>query len=598
MDFTHTSNPEVPVPPDAPPPFFRSRRLWIGAVLFIGAITAGVIWRKPILSQYQAWSQERHASRAAESFAKGDYQRAIIDGRSALELNPFDVETNRIIARAAEAMGSPEAIPWRARLNVIAPGDLENVLAWAKGALKAGDTEAAEDAIHALKPADRERAEYHDIAGDIALARKDGEKAESHWTEAVKLNPRSTDYRRKLATVQIKARSADVRATAAETLASLSDTPANQLAALRSLIEDAMNHQEFARARELADRVVANPEAKFIDRIGRLAVLRSSNAPEAPYYIEQLRDESLSNPEQLTTLLNWMNQNDLPLLVSDWAPKLPPALVAKPPVCLAIADAFGKGREWDKLKALTEPGPWKDFEHVRLAHQARVLENSGAEIAAKATWERALVETENKAGRLAALAKLAQAWHWDERAEVALRKLSADESTPLWVLDALWAISRKNGSSEELHNLSRLIVKARPKNPVARNNFIWLSVLRRSDEGAVYNLAAELHRELPDDITIATTYALSLFMRGKVFEAVGVMEAFPAERLREPGVALYYGIFLQAAGNSDKATEYLALTGGIPLLRDEGDLIARVKRESRLNTLVPKPKESLTPQPK
>jgi len=598
MDFTLTSNPEVAAPPAAPPRWHRSRRVWIAAVICIGVMTAGVVWRKTIHSQYLAWSRELHAQRAVESFTKGDYPRTIIDGRSALELDPFDVETNRIIARACEAMGSPDVVAWRARLNVIRPGDVENALAWARAALKAGDIEVANDAILALKPDDRNSPDYHDIVAEIAMARRELDKAESHWLQATKLAPGREDWRLKLAAIQIKTRSSDIRKNAAETLATLSGTPAHQVTALRRLIEDAMNHQEYARARELADRLVASPEAKFIDKIGRLAVLRGADAPDSPSYLEELRDSSLTDAEQMNTLLIWMNQNGLPLLVSDWAPKLPPALVAKPPVCIAIAEALVKGREWDKLRTLAGTGPWKDFEHLRLAYQARVLESSENVIAAKATWERALIETENKAGRLAGLARLAQTWHWDERAEFALRKLSADENTPLWVLDALWTMSRKGDNGEDLHKISRLIVKARPKNPVARNNFIWLSLLRHSDEGAIHRLAEELHEEYPDDITIATTHALSMFTQGKVFEAINLLATFPPERLREPGVAHFYGIFLYAAGNTEQATEYLALTDGIPLLREEEELVSRMKRDSRLNTLVPSRKAATKPLPK
>jgi hypothetical protein len=166
------------------------------------------------------------------------------------------------------------------------------------------------------------------------------------------------------------------------------------------------------------------------------------------------------------------------------------------------------------------------------------------------------------------------------------------------VLDALWGITLKGGNSEELQKLSRLIVKARPKNPAARDNFLWLSLLRHSDEGSIHSLVARLREEYPDDVKIARTYALSRFMQGKVFEAVSALEKFPPDALRAPGVALYYGVFLQSSGNSDKAAEYLALAENGPLLRDEQELLTKVKRESRLNTLVPKPRADSAPAPK
>jgi tetratricopeptide (TPR) repeat protein len=591
MTFVITRPPDdVPLPEPAKP-WNRSRKLWV-TLLILGALaTAGIVWRKDLLYQYQQWTRGVHASRAASNLGKGDYDRAILDARRSLEFDPRDVEANRIIAKAHEAKGSLEAIPWRVRLNRISPGDVENALAWARGALKIGDADGAEDALAVLKPADRNSAAYHGIAAQIAKSRGDSAQAESHWSEAARLDPAGENHRLELAMVQLRSRSAVIRDAATKTLESLSAIPAHRCAALRALIEGAMNRRDFQRARELADRLIASPDASFSDRIGRLAVLRDQDAPDAPKYLEQLRDESLGNPEQLSTLLQWMNQHGLPLLVSDWMPGLPPALTSKPPVSLAVADAFGRGREWAKLRALTENAKWADFEHARLAHLARALENFGNVVAAETTWGRAVAECGEKPGRLAMLVRFAQAWRWDERAESTLRKLSADELTPLWVLDAMWAVAKKSGDAAELHRLSRLIVKARPKNPVARNNFVRLSLLRRSDEGTVRQLAAELFKERPTDITCAATQALSLFFEDKFYEAMKIMQSFPAAELREPEIALCYGILLHASGDSAGADEFLALARKTPLLREEEELIARVKRESRLNTLTPSAKK-------
>ncbi len=589
LAFVHTVVPAV-VPPTVVIPWWRRRAIVVCLLLGGTLAAAGFVWRKPVSQTYHRWSQSMHARHAAEYFGRKDYDRAVIAGRSALEIDPFDIETNRIIAKCFEARGSAEAIPWRARLNFVRPGDPENAIAWARDALNAGAIDLAEDALAVLKPADKNSAAFHHIAAKIALERTDSVKAETHWSEAVRLEPASADYRLQLASLQLRARSATVRAMAVQALGSFGEDPARRHLALRALIEDAMNREEFPRARELADRLVATPDATFAERIGRLAVLRAQDSPDAPKYLDHLRDESLGNPVQLSVLINWMNQNGLPVLVSDWVPALPPALVAQPPVCLVIAEAYGRDRDWAKLRAFVEKASWKDYEHVRLAHLAHALENFGNVVAAESTWGRAIAECREKPERLSMLVRLAQAWRWDARAEFTLRKLSADERTPLWVLDALWAIAKKSGNTAEMHRLSRLIVKARPKNAGARNNFIRLSLLRRTEEGGPDQLAAELFRERPKDITCAVTYGLSLFLQDRVFDALEVLRAFPAAELREPEAALYFGIFLQASGDSAQAAEFIKLARGGTLLREEEDLILQVKRESRANTLTPAPK--------
>jgi hypothetical protein len=72
------------------------------------------------------------------------------------------------------------------------------------------------------------------------------------------------------------------------------------------------------------------------------------------------------------------------------------------------------------------------------------------------------------------------------------------------------------------------------------------------------------------------------------------MQAFTPAQLRDPEAALYYGIFLQASGDTKKAERFLAIGQQNTLLHQEEELIARVKRESRFNTLTlapEKPKE-------
>jgi predicted Zn-dependent protease len=587
MTFVFAAAPAATPAPEAAKPWTRSRAALLWLLLIGAGATAGIIWRRDILHQYHRWTQSRHARRASQSFEAGDYAHAILDGRRALDFDPFDAEANRIIAKSFEAQGLPEAIQWRMRLHYLQPGNVENALAWARDAMSAGGIEPAEEALATLKPGDRNSADYHDIAAQIAMAKRDSPKAESHWSEAVRLDPSSEDFRMKLATLQIRSRSEKVRMDATKTLEALAEIPKHRTAALRTLIEDAMNHREFPRARKLADRLLACPDARFTDRLGRLAVLRAQDAPDAPEYLERLRDESLRAPEQFSTLLAWMNQNGLPLLVTDWVPGLPAELASKPPVCLAIADAYARDHEWAKLRAFAETAAWQDFDHVRLANLSLALENLGNVIAAEATWGRAIAECQNRPERLSVLVRLAQTWRWEGRMETALRKLSADERTPPWLLDAMWGTAMKSRDSAEMHRLSRLIVRARPRDPVARNNFIRLSLLRREAEGAPERLAAELFGERPSDITCATTHCLALFFQDKFFDAVQIMQSFPAADLRQPEIALYYGIFLHASGDSAKAEEFLALAGGAPLLHDEEELLARVKRESRYNTLTP-----------
>ena len=575
--------------------WYQSWKPWAFLILAGGLVFAAVRWKEPALHAYHLWSQGRFARRAKVAFDAKDYEKAVADGRRALDFDPFDVETNRIIAKAREAQGSVEAMGWRKRLNMVRPGDPENALAWARGAIGLGSFDVAEDAIAVLKEEDRTSADYHAIAAQIAWARSDAANAEKHWQEALRLNPGSDEYHLQLALLRIQSRVESERASAHDTLTELADITRYRISALRALIEDAMTEGDHPRARKLADRLVATNDARLPEKLMRLAVLRGQDAPDAPEYLEKLRQESTDDAGQLSTLLRWMNQNGLPLLVSDWVPALPPRLVMEPPVSIEIANAYVRDRDWTKLRSYVETAVWKDFEHLRLGYLSHTLENFGNVVAAEVTWGRAILECRERPENLTALVKLAQSWKSDQRAEPVLRKLSTDERSPLWILDALWDIARKKGDSAELHRLSRLIVRARPKNTVARNNFIRLSLLRRENEGVTFQLAAQHFQERPTDLSCAVTHALALFMQGKVFEAMEVLGRFPESELRMPEPALYMGILLRASGDSPRADEYFTLAKANRPLRDEEELMERVKRDSRLNTLTPRPKSGTVP---
>ena len=76
---------------------------------------------------------------------------------------------------------------------------------------------------------------------------------------------------------------------------------------------------------------------------------------------------------------------------------------------------------------------------------------------------------------------------------------------------------------------------------------------------------------------IASTHGLSLYQQGKAEEAVALMSRLKPDELRQPQVALYYAIFLIAAGHAEKADDYLKLSATWPMLPEEKALLERVK---------------------
>ena len=523
--------------------------------------------------RYDRWSASRFATRAADFYAKKDYTHALLDARSALELNRLDLQAIQVIAQSLENLGSPDAIQWRRQFDQIQQGNVENTLAWAKDAFQAGDFDVASRLLGTLKPQDCGTASYHDIAARIAMGKGDLRGAEMHWAEAVTLDPKDSQYKQNLATLRLKSRTPRIRTDAIEVLKGLTGDPDRRLQSLRTLLGDATDYGDTVRAKEFADALASDPQATFADQLTRLVTLRKMNDPRAVSLLTELRDGVVSKPEELFQLLDWMNQHGLALLVADWGKDLPPVLTSKPPICVALAEAYDRGSEWQKLEKLASGDSWGSADFLRQAFLTRVLARSDDAVGSTAAWQASILLARKSAVSLEKLARVTLEWGWRAKAQEVLWNLSSFERCPRWVLDALWTTSFKRGETAELFRLSKQLAKVDPKNVTHRNNAIFLGLLLRSKEFTMHELAAVLYRENPDDPNIVATYAMSCFQRSLVRQAVSLMETLRPEQLHEPGTARYYGIFLAAAKKPEQARAWLELGAKGDMLPEEKALM-------------------------
>lgn len=557
-------------------PWFRKRWVW---VTVIAAMLAGVgMVAVPKLKRaYDRRSAAAAVRRATEALAKGDIQHAMLAARVAYELNPLDVETNRVIAQSFEAAGSPAAQDWRRRLDSLRPGDAENLIAWSRDSLTAGYPDTATDVLGKVKPEDRNSAAYHDVAARIAVTRRDEAEAESHWKEAARLDLKVERYRLNLAVLQRKSGEGMAREEALEALRELAAKPDGAHAAQRAMLADALARGDSGRAKEAAAALAAAPGATFPDRLAQLSVLQKMKDAEFSPMLAALREGALAKPEELNELLSWMNGHDLVLLVVEWLRELPRDVLAVPPVCLAVAEARARAKDWETLQREVEIGKWGTSEFARHAYEALALERQNEREASMASWTLALTATEQRPERLEVLAKLAVAWGWKDRSTELLWKLTATGSAPRKVLDTLWEIAARSRNTEQMRAISKLRMKADPRSLVARNNFVCLSLLTRSTEGGIHEIADALFQEAPDQPDVVATYAFSLYRREKSAEALNAMQRLKPEQLREPPAARYLGIFLAATGHGEEAGEYLALGEKGFILPEETALINEAK---------------------
>lgn len=538
--------------------WYRKRWVW-GVVIALMLAGLAMVAVPKLKRAYNRRSADTAVRRATEALAKGDIKQAMINARVAYELNPLDVEANRIIAQGMEAAGSPTAAEWRRRLDALRPGDAENLIAWSKDSLAAGYPDTATDVLARVKPEDRNSAAYHDIAARLAVTRRDESEAEAHWKEAARLDPKVERYRMNLAVLQRKTGEGTAREEAMEALRELAAKPDSAHAAQRAILADAMARGDGDRAKEAAAALVAAPAATFQDRLMQLTVLQKMKDAEFSTLLAKLREQVTGKPAELYQLLSWMNEHDLVLLVVEWLRELPKDVLANPPVCLAVADARTRAKDWETLLREVEIGKWGASEFARLGYEALAQDKQGEREASLTSWTQAVSATEARPERLEVLAQLAGIWGWEDRSIELLWKVTATGSAPRKVIDTLWAVAARSRNTEQMRAISKLRMKADPRSIEARNNYACLALLTRSTEGGVHEIAEALYKEAPNEPDVVATYALSLYQRENLAEAINAMQTLKPEQLRYHGAARYHGIFLMAAGRGAEAEEYIAL---------------------------------------
>ena len=556
----------------------RFRHAGFFAILLVVIACGAWVGASPAKSYYRQWREKRHFERASAYFAKGDYKHALIDAKNAIVFNWKNTEALRIMARSHEAIHSPQAIEWRAKLGQLVPNDLENCLGWAAAAIHHNDYATADRILRGIPYADHDTALFHHLSAMVALNKRDAVKAEFHWSEASKLNAEEDAYKLNMASVRLRLGSALARTNALDLLKQLSLKSAERIPAMRALLSDALRHGESARAKELALALAEEPKAPFLDKLLRLSALRALVDADFGIWRSRLEAEATDRPDYTYELLIWMNRHGYAKEVPALLPRIPADFISRPPVSIAVADSYAVSKNWPELQSVLKGTKWFHMDYVRLATLAWAVDQSGDRAGSANIWKTAMTAAEGRLNRLETLARAATGWGWDARAEEALWAIaSLSVQSPTWVLQSLWARSLKRGDTEKLRHVARLMLQADPKSVAARNNYIFLSLLKRTEEGAPHQAAEALYKENPVTPSVISTYALSLFLMDRFRPAAEIMETLPPAQLREPALAIYYGIFLTAASKrTAKGEEYLKLGERWPLLPEEKAILDRV----------------------
>lgn len=553
--------------------FLRRIARWSAAVLAVTLIAIGSC------GVYRTW-RNKHLEQQASAFAlRGDLESAELVARHLLQVDSANPVATRLMAELAERSGSVDAIEWRKRLIALQPRDAQHRFALATTALRFGKTDLADYALNAIDPRSQQTSRYQQLAGAVALARREVATAEQYFSRALEQEPANQQIALNLATIRLASTDTRTTETARTDLRRLLDEPAVRVAASRALTADALARAAAEDARRWSAMLVKENGAPFSDHLLHLEATRGSE--EAGAALAQAKTAAAGSAALVAELITWMNRHDLAADALAWSRHLDSKITHLQPVPLAVAESLSCMRDWPALESFVGDAKWGEYESLRLAVQSHALRHLGdnASSAEAATlWRAALKAAQSRPEQLATIAKLAEGWSYRAEAAEALWQLANGSSGAKEALGALQRIYKQTHDSRGLLRVAKRALELNPNDLVAANNCASLGLLLNSDASA-HRSAERLYTEHPTNAAFTATYAFALHMEGRTADALRVIERLKEQQLREPALAAYYVVMLAANGNAQRARAFLPAAERANLLPEEQSLLADAARK-------------------
>ena len=576
---------------------FPSRRFILLIVAFALAFLLAIVLSNYGPRVYRDWRQKRLLDQAASLLQEQKFDEAARAAREVAKVVPDSLQAYYILAEATEKQNLEETVLWRAQIARLLPHDSESQLNLASASLRFGQIDRARQALDRISPRDGDRAAFHVVAGWLARAQGNLVEQEKEFAAAVKREPSNDLYQFNLAVLQIHSADAGKSSTARETLQRLSKVAPLRTGALRALLNDAVARNDLAAADNFAQQLQMSPEVTFVDYLLCLSFYRKLDEKKFRLLLEQVKPFAARDSSDLTSLMNWMNENGLAADVVKWVDKLPPEKLTSPPVSIAVADTYATVKNWSRLKRWTRSGSWGNAEYLRLAYQAiatRRSQQSGEE-EFRALWLSAERATNARPDREIDLARLASKSNLEAEAERLWLRVANNPPMRREALEVLRQFYRTNDNLEKLYGVLQRLHESSPNEAPITADLARLGLNLEKDTERSHQLAKEAYDRAPDEINCAVTYAFSLYRLGRSLEGFQIIQKLPPDQLHDPHAAVYVALLLLDANQIGIATDYVAAADDAKIYIEEKKLLDEVR--TRLAAASATPTPSVSPSP-
>jgi thioredoxin-like negative regulator of GroEL len=546
---------------------FLQRQLWPVRVALVAsglaiAILLGALFFSYGLKLHEDWRQTRLLHGAASMLQQGRFSEATQTARELLAQRPNSLPALYILAEAAEKENLEKAISWREQIARLRPKDPDSQLNLVSAALRFGKLDLARKALDQIPASDRDRAAFHVVAGWLACAEGNFAEQEEQFAAAVKKEPKNDLYQFNLAALQIHSSDAQKNAKARENLERLTKLAPYRTGALRALLNDAVAHNDLSAGDNFAQQLQMSQEVTFGDYLLCLNFYRRLDEKKFHLLLERVKPFAAKNPSDLTSLLNWMNQNRLAGEVVKWIEKLPAEKLTSPPAAVAVADAYANAKNWMRLKRWTRKGMWGESDYLRFAYQAiaaRQSRQDSPDSEFHALWRAAEQSTNDQPERELVLARLASKWNLEKESEQLWLRVAEDPPMRREALDVLRRLYREDNDTEKLHAVLQRLHDSSPNEAPITADLARLGLNLERNVERSHELAKEAHDRAANEVNCSVTYAFSLYRLGRNAEALAIIQGLPADQLRDPHAAVYAALLLADASQIDAARDYMTV---------------------------------------
>lgn len=519
---------------------------------------------------YRVHRVEVNLTQAEAALNRGDLQSAQIWVLRVLQEHPEEVRAARLAARIEDRLGLPDAPVFWARVVQLEPGNPTNYLDWAKAALQVGNLDAAARALEAMPVEGKGSGSFHELKAGLALALRRPEEAERHFAEAVRVEPMEVAHQVNLASLRLSRNDGAAQAarTELETVHAVADK--TRLLAIRALLGDAVKRSDAARSGALRSQMQALPDRTWNDELLCLEALLG----QAEFHPELARLQGMSrvDPIRVVALADWLTGHGQAAETKHWLDRLPELVASNARVQISLANALTVLADWRALRAFLEGKDWRAVDFLRRALEVRCGRELGEPH--EVPWNRLTTSVDDQPEALLMLAGLAQGWGWGEEVEsLYWRVASKPCSTRRAALRQLWAIHAARKDTAGLHRVAQKQWEDAPDDAFAANNFAFLSLLLKRNEGEALRLATRVGTAPGAEPEFVATHAFALCRAKRAPEAVAALQSIPEEVRKRPGIALYLALALKTTGEDHAAAKSAAAAGREGFLPEEKALL-------------------------